>query len=325
MDARELADVLVNVDGEYVRQREHCRGRECRRRWRRYKRIKPTTNNRKSEPTTTSAAAASEAGSGDIGHALVNRKVVKRFFGVPYDEVRSFDAKLKCYMVVYADGDMEELEAYELEEIIVGGIAKVTGKENKVGLVVAGGAGGSGGGGGGRSRQKPSMAAAVKEMPKPMSLEGCGAGYLRKAQAVYYHGKEKTLQPVGAWIASDGGMHASVVFRQGMDARMYPADEAIAPEDRYRVGLKLCPRISIVPGYIGVSTQEDDKGRFSIPWTPDYDGTYHVNVWDSERQCSGEAESSTTWRMPRSSTTSYPPSWRAAKWWTPIFRSRTMS
>jgi hypothetical protein len=130
------------------------------------------------------------------------------------------------------------------------------------------------------------MAAAVKQMPKAMSLTGCGAGHARDARAIYHHGRKRgagcaNVQPVGAWMAEDGGTHASVMYRHGNDARMFPEGVAITAAQRNKLAPKL--RAACVPGYIGVSTAEDDAGRLSIPWAPDYDGMFRVHVWDTSR------------------------------------------
>ena len=42
-------------------------------------------------------------------------------------------------------------------------------------------------------------------------------------------------------------------------------------------------RLTLVPGYIGVTTEEDENGRFLFPWEPDYEGMFRVHVWDTER------------------------------------------
>lgn len=77
------------------------------------------------------------------------------------------------------------------------------------------------------------------------------------------------MQPVGAWMAKDGGVHANVVYRQGMDARMFPVGKAITAEARERLAPKV--RAAVVPGYIGISTAEDERGRFCVPWEPQYE------------------------------------------------------
>lgn len=77
------------------------------------------------------------------------------------------------------------------------------------------------------------------------------------------------MQPVGAWMAEDGGAHANVVYRQGMDARMFPVGKVIAPEEKEKLAPKV--RVAVVPGYIGISTAEDERGRFLVPWEPDYE------------------------------------------------------
>lgn len=186
LDAEELADILVDESQTQKKKKKNSPA-------------KRTRDKRFSEP------APGAAGAGDVGEALVSRKVVKSFDGVPFDgEVRHFDAALGFYTVVYSDGDREELEAWELEEVIVGGMAKTSGGGGGGG----GGRGGgkaaaksrsrlSGGGGGGGSRSsrvaspsaKKSLTAAKKQMPKPMSLPGCGGGHARNACAVYHHGE----------------------------------------------------------------------------------------------------------------------------------------
>jgi len=73
-------------------------------------------------PASAAAAAAAAASKGN-GHALVKRKVVKLFGGHPFSGVvTKYFPRRDVYFIKYEDGDEEELEAYELAVVIVGGM-----------------------------------------------------------------------------------------------------------------------------------------------------------------------------------------------------------
>ena len=93
----------------------------------------------RASPSASAAAAAAAA----AGRELVDRKVVKTFDGEPYSGVvTAFYSGI--YHVRYDDGDEEEMEGYELERVIVGGMA-LGGKGGTGGAGRTGGKGGIGG------------------------------------------------------------------------------------------------------------------------------------------------------------------------------------
>ena len=216
----------------------------------------------------------------------MGRKVVKAFDGEDYDgEVVSFDAREGFYFVRFEDGDEEEMDGRELEDVLVGaprvgktgvGGADLDEKENAF----------DGAKKKKRTTRTTTTADQRAELPPANSLPGhpSAPGFKRGARAVYHDRTNKALksvQVVGRWMA-DEPFNASVCFRQGLDLRLFPVGEVVDPA---RAGFERWStkiRTDVVPGYIGVTTSEDSYGKYT-PWTPDYDGMFRVQVWDTER------------------------------------------